>query len=270
MTHVDIGPLRLAYERRGRGEPLLLVMGMSGTRAAWGEEFLDLLGRAFDVITYDHRGMGESSRADGPFTIARLAQDAVGLLDALDVDAAHVLGLSLGGMVAQEIALLHPGRVRTLTLVGTSPGGAVAETMPEETLRLLGEAWARRDPTEILRAGWEVNVSPRFASDEAAFRAYVERGTALPAPMAVTLLQLQAGATHDAADRLGEIEAPTLIVHGELDRMLPAANARVLAERIGGARLELIPGAGHLVHVEAPERVAALVRAHASAAATSG
>src|ERR1700681_199878 len=107
MPGVRVGEIELDYERSGSGPPLLLIMGMSGTALHWGEPFLELLRRDFDVIAYDHRGVGASSRLEGPITIGELAEDASGLLSALEIDSAHVLGISMGGMIAQELALAH-------------------------------------------------------------------------------------------------------------------------------------------------------------------
>src|ERR1700685_4257200 len=123
MPRIDTGAVELSYERSGSGPPLLLIMGMSGTFSHWSEPFLDELRASFEVIVYDHRGVGESSPLEGELTIAQLAQDAAALLAALELDTAHVLGISMGGMVAQELALAHPERIRTLTLGCTYCGG---------------------------------------------------------------------------------------------------------------------------------------------------
>ena len=124
MATIDVAGRPIEYVRRGTGEPLLLIQGMSGTHASWGEPFLSLLEPHLDLIAYDHRGIGASAPRDGSFTIADLAQDAAGVLDALGIERAHVLGISMGGMVAQELAIAHPERLRTLTIGCSYPGGA--------------------------------------------------------------------------------------------------------------------------------------------------
>src|SRR5258705_9934333 len=126
MAHVHVDGRELFHVRRGTGEPLLLVQGMSGTHLAWGETFLGELERDFDVIAYDHRGVGRSAPVSAPFSTADLAEDAAGLLDALAIEDAHVLGISMGGMVAPELTLRHPARVRTLALGCPHPRGAEA------------------------------------------------------------------------------------------------------------------------------------------------
>ena len=123
MPKANVGEIQLDYERAGEGPPLLAIMGMSGTYLHWGEPFLSQLRESFEVIVYDHRGVGSSSRLEGPITIAELAADAAGLIRALELDSVHVLGISMGGMVAQELVLAEPELVRTVTLGCTYCGG---------------------------------------------------------------------------------------------------------------------------------------------------
>jgi pimeloyl-ACP methyl ester carboxylesterase len=259
----------LHYEQRGEGEPLLLIMGMSGTHLTWGEPFLQLLERDFRVTVYDHRGVGKSSRTEAGYSIADLADDAAALLDELGLESAHVLGISMGGMVAQELTLRHPDRIRTLTLGCTYSGGeGSALTSPEVGQKLVG-AMQSGDRERAIRAGWEVNVSRDFATDEQAYEAFRSAALELPVPVPVIMGQAQAVGSHDTLARLADISAPTLVVHGTDDEMLPVANARLIAERIPGARLEIFDGIGHLFWVEEPERSAELLRSHARAGAPS-
>ena len=257
----------LYYERRGSGEPLLLVMGMSGNTVHWGEPFLTELEAQFEVIVYDHRGIGQSAAHWDPFTIQQLADDAIALLDALGLDSVHVCGISMGGMVAQELALQAPARVRTLTLGCTYCGGPEAAFGTAEDVQLLGEAMTSGDRERALKAGFEMNVSPTFAEDPAHWQLFLERATTHPASVKFIALQMQAIAGHDTSARLGEITAPTLVIHGTLDRMLPAANGNVIARLIPGARLELFEDVGHLFFWERPAESAALIAEHARLAA---
>src|SRR4051812_2177787 len=156
MPHATIHGHDLFYERSGSGEPLLLIMGMSGTHLSWGEPFLQELRQNFEVCVYDHRGVGHSSPTEPGFTIADLADDAAGLLDELGWDSPHVVGISMGGMIAQELALRHPDRIRTLTLGCTYPGGPGGALMSEATTGKLTEAWGSGDREKAIRVGWDV------------------------------------------------------------------------------------------------------------------
>jgi 3-oxoadipate enol-lactonase len=267
MTHLTVGGRELFHQRRGAGEPLLLIQGMSATHLAWGEPFLDGLA-GFDVVAYDHRGIGRSAPVTEPFSIVELADDALGLLDALGWASAHVMGISMGGMVAQELALRHPERVRTLTLGCTYCGGAGSALAPQATIERLSAAMMSGDRERAIRTAFEVNVSAGFAAGDGAYATFRTMAKALPAPAPVIMLQMQAIAAHDTSARLPGLALPSLVLHGDEDAMLPVANGRLIASLIGGARLELFEAVGHMLWWERPERTAELVRAHALSGAT--
>ena len=197
-------------------------------------------------------------------TIADLAADALGLLDALGVERAHVLGVSMGGMAAQELALGHPERLRSLTLGATYCGGPGSRLMDPADFRALVEAMASGDRSQVIRAVWELNLSPTFREDGDRFGAFEAMAGALPSPRETIGLQVQAIAGHDTSARLGNLKPPTLILHGSEDRVLRVTNGRLIASLIP-ARLELLDGIGHMFWWEQPERSAALVRDHALA-----
>jgi pimeloyl-ACP methyl ester carboxylesterase len=264
MPQAKVGEIELSYERAGAGPPLLMIMGMSGTFDHWNAAFLADLRRDFETIVYDHRNIGASSRPGGPVTIAQLAQDAAGLLAALELESAHVLGISMGGMVAQELALSHPERIHALTLGCTYCGGEGSALTSEEVMRKLAEGMMSGDRERALRTGWEVNVSPEFAADEEAYARFKEIGMRRAVPVEVIMEQMRAITEHDTSARLPEITLPTLVIHGTLDEMLPAQNGRMIAGLIPGSQLEIFDGVGHLFFWEAPERSAELVRAHAA------
>jgi pimeloyl-ACP methyl ester carboxylesterase len=266
VPHAEVNGQRLHYVRQGAGEPLLLIQGLSGNHLHWGDEFLGLLERDFEIVAYDHRGIGHSNRTGDPFTIVDLAQDAAALLDSLEIESAHVMGISMGGMVAQELALLHPDRVRTLTLGCTYAGGEGASLADPQVIQHLGELFLTGRKEEGLRAGFEYNVSRHFASDPENFELTKRIAAELPSSLNVMMLQVQAVAGHDTSGRLGEIAVPTLVMHGTDDQMIPVANARHIAERIPGARLEILEDVGHAFWWERPERAAELVRELAGAA----
>jgi 3-oxoadipate enol-lactonase len=261
---VRAGGVELSYERSGSGPPLLLIMGMSGTSLHWGEPFLELLRRDFDVIAYDHRGVGASTRLDGPVTIAQLAEDASALLAALGIESADVLGISMGGMIAQELALEHPEQVRTLTLGCTYCGGPDSRLTSPAVLSGLADAMTSGDRDRALRTGWEANVSAAMADDDDAYAAFLAIAARRAVAVPVVMAQFQACGAHDTSARLHEIAAPTLVIHGTEDEMLPVENAHLIARLIPGSQLEILDGTGHLFFWEQPERSAELVRSHAT------
>jgi pimeloyl-ACP methyl ester carboxylesterase len=266
MPSIDAGGTELHFVRAGSGEPLLLIQGMSATHMAWGRPFLEPLERSFDCIAFDNRGMGLSGPAQMPFEIADLAGDTLALLDALEIERAHVAGISMGGMIAQELALGHPERIRTLTLGATYCGGPEGTLMAPEDLQMLGAAMASGEREQVLRAMWEINLSPAFREEEGRFEEFCEMANALPAPRQVILQQMQACAAHDTSDRLAGIEVPTQVIHGTVDRLIRAENGIQIA-RLLCVEPQLLEGVGHLFWWEQPERSAELIRQHALAPA---
>jgi 3-oxoadipate enol-lactonase len=267
VPQIEVPGTQLNYERAGDGEQLLLIQGMSATHLAWGRTLLDLLERDFDCIVFDNRGIGLSAPFEGRFSTADMAADAVGLLDALDIERAHVFGISMGGMIAQELALAQPERLASLGLGATYCGGEGSTLMGTEETQLLGEAMQSGDAGRVFRAMWEINLSPGFRADDSGFAAFVEMASALPAPRDLIFRQMRACVQHDTQDRLDRIAAPTLIVHGSEDRVLGVGNGRLISSRMPAARLELLDGIGHMFWWEQPERAAELIREHALAAA---
>lgn len=255
----------LHVERRGAGEPLLLVQGMSGHSLHWGEDFLGALERDFELLLYDHRGVGRSAPHEGPLAIDELAADAAALLDALGVARAHVLGISMGGMIAQELALSAPERVLSLTLGATYCGGPQARFTSDAVINELALAILSGDPQRKVQTGWEYNVSAPFAAGKGNFARFSEIAALHPVALPTILAQVQAIIDHDTSERLAELGTPTLVVHGTADQMLDSSNGELVAGLIPGARLELLDGIGHLFFWEQPERAAGLIAAHAAA-----
>ncbi len=265
MPLAEAGDIQLSYDRAGDGPPLLLIMGMSGTKHHWGERVLAELQRDFETIVYDHRDAGDSTRTGAPFTIADLAGDAAALLAALELDSAHVMGISMGGMIAQELALAHPERVRALTLGCTYCGGEGSSLTSQEVIGRLAAAMNSGDRRLAIRTSWEVNVSSQFAAEEPEWERFLATGMKYGLSVAVIMEQMRAIVGHDTSARLGALRPPTLVVHGTADQLLPVQNGRMIAGLIPGAKLEIMEGVGHMFFLERPERTAALVREHAAA-----
>ena len=245
--------MRIAWERRGAGEPLLLIHGLGYARWGW-EPVLPGLAERFDVILFDNRGIGGSDAPPGPYTAAEMAADAVQVLDESGVERAHVVGTSLGGMVAQELALGWPARVDRLVLACTTPGGPRAHPMPGVTVALLAEA-ATLEPAVALRRFVENALAPETVAQrpELVDRIMTHRLATAQQP-AAWAAQAAAGAAFDAFDRLGGLGAPTVVQHGSEDAVVDPRNADLLVQLLPNARLERFPGTGHLFFWEQPER----------------
>jgi len=255
VQHANNGDVRIAYETRGTGEPLLLMQGLGYGRWGW-EPLLEPLAADFRVLFYDNRGIGDSDVPPGPYTARQLAEDALAVLDAAGVERADVVGTSLGGMAAQELALGFPERVRRLVLACTTPGGLSAHSMPQQTVELMLAA-PTLAPEVALRRFVENALAPG-APDALVDRIFSLR-LANPFDPQGWQSQAAAGVAFDAFDRISGIEAPTLVVTGTEDAVIDPRNAELLAERIPAARLERVPG-GHLFFWEDPARFVTLVK----------
>jgi 3-oxoadipate enol-lactonase len=267
MPKVALPGTELNYERAGEGEPLLLIQGMSANLLTWGRPFSSLLEQSFEVISFDNRGMGLSSPAEEAFSIAEMAADTAALLEALEIERAHVLGISMGGMIAQELALAHPERVRSLTIGCSYCGGPGSQLMDPADFQKLAEAMSSGDRDRVFRAMYELNLSPGFRAEESRYAEFTAMAEALPAARQTIVFQMQAIAAHDTSARLPELSVPTLVVHGTVDRVLGYPNGPLIASLVPGARLETLEDVGHMFWWEQPERAAALVRDHALAPA---
>jgi 3-oxoadipate enol-lactonase len=254
MPFASNGTVKLHWESVGAGPAVLLIAGQGMTSHAWWAT-TPILARSFRVITFDNRDTGQSSRVAWPYTVAQMAHDALAVLDAAGEQRAHVYGISLGSLVAQELALRYPERVQGLVLGASSAGGFAAYKPSPSSFA----------QTFLLRAG---AMGPEEAQWAAVPYTYAEktrrshpdrigadiahRMGSLPEPLAY-MHQAAAVATHDAYERLNQTAAPTLVVHGEQDVFVPPANALVLAERIPGAQLRLWPDAGHMYIIDEPQ-----------------
>ena len=245
--------VHIAWQRRGAGLPLLLIQGIGLARWGWGPA-LDVLAERFEVLTYDNRGIGESAAPPGPYSVPMLAADALQVLDEAEIPKAHVLGASLGGMVAQQLAVAHPERVDRLVLACTTPGGSAAYPVPDPTVRLFAETGGLDRETAI--AKFTRNALSATATD-GLVQQIVALRLANPQSVAAWGAQVAAGAGFEGVDLSG-IEAPTLVLHGSEDNAVDIRNAALLAERIPGARSQVLEG-GHLFGWEIPDAFATVV-----------
>ena len=247
--------VRIAWERRGSGRPLVLVHGLGYARWGW-EPVADSLAERFEVILLDNRGIGESDAPPGPYTVAEMAEDVLSVMDEAGLGSADVVGTSLGGMIAQELALTAPQRVRRLVLVCTTPGGPNAAPMPTVTLQLIAEA-PTLEPLVALRRFVENALAPD--PPDGIVERILEHRIATAQQPAAWAAQAAAGATFDVWERLPELATPTLVMHGTEDVVVDPQNGDLLAERIPGAGLERFDGCGHLLFWEQPRRFVSAV-----------
>lgn len=240
--------VRIYWDEQGQGEPILLVMGLGYTAHMW-QRTRPRLAEHFRTIAFDNRGVGRSDTPAGPYPIGRMASDAAAVLDASEVQSAHLFGVSMGGMIAQEFALQYPGRVRSLILGCTAAGGPTAVRAEPEATQML-KARGGMTPDQAAEAALP------FIYDSETPRERIEEDLAirrpwLPRPESY-IAQLEGILAWEACSRLPAIAVPTLVIHGENDRLVPAGNGKLIADRIPGAKLVLIPHASHLFLTDQP------------------
>jgi pimeloyl-ACP methyl ester carboxylesterase len=252
VPYADARGARLYYEVHGEGQPLLIHPGFGSTIEVLFANW-PVLAERFRVIIFDPRGSGRSDVPASPdgITMATYADDAVAVIDAAGESSAHVFGTSFGGMVAINLALIHPDRVRRLVLACTTPGGAKHVLPRPDQLATFIAASSIADPAAAVRSTFPLHYSDAFiAIEEAAIVGRAITNAHLRSTPEGLAAQVAAVTSHDTYERLPRIAAPALVAHGDDDGIIPVANAQTLAERIPGARLSIYAGARHIFFVE--------------------
>lgn len=267
MPEARIRDVILHYDVYGSGDPLLMIMGLGASSAQWDPRLVENLAQSFRVITFDNRGTGQSDKPDIPYSIAMFADDAAGVLEHLDIPTAHIFGVSMGGMIAQEFALRHAPLTHTLTLGCTTADGSHSVPPPPESINVLTAPREGVTPEEIIRRFWPLSYTPDYiAGHRDELEAGIARLLKYPTPPFAFQRQLEGTYTLQTWDRLPQIKAPTLVVTGAKDVIFPAKNSELLASRIPGAKLYLIADAGHDFMSQAREEFARVflpfVKAH--------
>ncbi len=249
MPIVQTTRLKTYYDLHGEGEPLLLIRGLGSTCEGFAAQ-VEGLAPHFLVIAFDNRCVGRTEQPQQPFSIADMADDTAALLDALEVESAHVFGVSLGGMIAQELALRHPQNVRRLALGCTHAGPRTASRAPDWAVQIFNESRDMPRP-DALRHSIPLLFAAKTAEEQPEL---VEEALQVMArnnqPKSSYLLQLGAVMLHDTFDRLPQIRHTTLVMTGTEDTLVDAGNSRLIAERIPGARLIEFPETGHVFFTE--------------------
>ena len=294
MAQVTANGITIEYDEHGdkNAPPVLLVMGLGAQMTLWPQELVDaLVERGFRVIRYDNRDIGLSHKMDGakapgivklmllsrfglkpkvPYSLAEMAEDGIGLLDALGIRQAHIVGASMGGMIAQHMAFSHPERVLTLTSIMSTTGNRKLPAATKEAMSALTKRPESMDEDVLVEHGVKVATaigSPGYRSDpdkvRERSRALIKRSfypQGMPRQFAAII------ADGDRRERLQSVKAPTLVIHGEADPLVPLAGGEDTAAHIKGARLKTIPGMGHDLPLELVDEIAEAIAEHARAA----
>jgi pimeloyl-ACP methyl ester carboxylesterase len=257
---VKTNGINLAYEIQGQGHPLLLIAPLGYSSWFWNK-LLPYFAGHFKTITFDNRGAGGSDKPDGPYTIALMAADTAGLLDELGLSGAFVFGYSLGGYIAQELAITRPDLVSRLVLAGTNHGGRNVIPTTPEALELMTKR--EGDPIELIKRGIEVATAPGFSQRRPeVVKELVEYRLTNPVPPAQYQAQVSAGlgmlnySDEQVRQRSASIRVPVLILFGQHDHVIPAGNAQLMAEKLPHAEIRILPDTGHMCAIEDPEATA--------------
>lgn len=247
------GGVEIAYYSYGDGTPLLLIMGWTLPAASWGPLPMLLADMGYRAITVDNRDVGKSSDCEGiEYSVADMADDAVAVLDELGIEKSYILGISMGGMIAQHLVLNHPEKVTKLMLMATSPGGAGHGIPPApELVAEMMSVSPEDDRASVMTRMIGKFTGPGFAErNPEVVQMVVDRGLEMGSNPAGAIRQWQAIATCDTWESLPSIAIPTMVVHGEDDPLVPFVNGQNIASRIPKSELISLPGVGHFVPLE--------------------
>lgn len=249
MPYANNLDVKLYWEERGQGDPLLLIMGLGYTHDMW-HRTMPIVSKRYRTISFDNRGVGLSDVPPGPYPIRAMASDAAAVMDAAGVARAHVFGISMGGMIAQEFTLQYPDRVRSLILGCTTHGGREAVVADQEVISTL-------NARGLMSIEEGIHSMIPFIYAPSTPRARIEEDLDIRRRTFPTVqgyfAQLQGVLAFESLSRLSQLKVPTLVIHGELDRLIPPENGRRLARFIEGAKLLMIPGASHIFPTDQPE-----------------
>ncbi|MBM4259094.1 MAG: alpha/beta fold hydrolase [Deltaproteobacteria bacterium] len=259
MPHLNSNGIKIYYEEHGSGAPLLLIMGFTVSAVGWHWN-IPTFAQHFRTIAFDNRGVGRSDKPDVPYSMTMFADDTAGVLYALRVEQAHVFGISMGGMIAQEFTLRYPQRVKTLTLGCTNCGGPnTVLSKDPDVLNMLGNI-ASVEVQQAALVMTKVAITPWFLQNRLNTLLELNQLSAQhPTPKHGMVQQMQAILSHDTYERLPQIRVPTLVITGKEDGLVPPENSVTLAQRIPNADLMILSNASHLFNIELPAATADVV-----------
>jgi len=257
MPKAKVNEVNIDYAVHGRGEPLVLIQGFGGPRSGWIFQ-TRAFGKYYRVITFDNRGVGKSDKPSEPCTVRTMADDTIGLMDYLNIDRAHILGISLGSLIAQEVAINYPERVRKLILVAAIAVGEGMREVTEGMRRALGleEGYSEEEARNVMN---NIDVMKYFTRvtalsfNKRLYRVFIvplSKKQAKRVGYKGLMGQIQASSSCETLDKLHTIEAPTLVLVGAEDRVIPPHSSDVIASRIPHARLVKVDGGSHVLFLE--------------------
>ena len=263
MPKIQTNNIELYYEIHGEGKPLVLISGLGYSSWQW-HKMVPLLAEKFKVIIFDNRGVGQSDKPAGPYTAQMLAQDTVGLLDALNIEKAVIVGHSMGGFIAQAIALDFPQRVEKLILCSTNFGGPNHVPVTPEAMKVLSDVSS--DALTRFKNGLAVSTAPGWSEkNPAMIEEWIQWRVANPiepvsyqAQLAIGLGLMPTAAAFE--EKLPRLNVPTLILFGAHDKVVPPANADLLSKKIAGSTVVIFPDAGHFFPIEIPEAASRAIK----------
>jgi pimeloyl-ACP methyl ester carboxylesterase len=256
MKFARNGSVKLAYYEMGQGKPLFLVSGYGARAAHWGGDFLNLMAEGHRVFSLDNRGTGESDRPKEPWTMADMAADVISTMDETGLSHVNLSGISMGGMIAQELAINYPERVSTLTLISTSTGGASEIPGDPGIADALFEPDTNQPVKKMLEGIWRALCAPEFFEMPGNLEECIRLDLEKPTHPYTLSIQQKAIWQADFSSKVSEINVPTLIVSGDKDRLISPANSARLAELIPNSRLVTIKNCGHIICLERPRELA--------------
>jgi pimeloyl-ACP methyl ester carboxylesterase len=264
MPTVKANDIQVAYEMHGSGAPLLLIAGVGYGGWFW-HKIVPPLSQHYQVITFDNRGAGGSDKVDGPYTVSMMAADTAGLLDALGITQAYILGHSLGGFIAQELIITRPELVSKLILASTNFGGQQVIPITPEAMKILTDR--QGDPLELVKRGIAIACAPGVAEQQLEIvKELINYRFTNPVPPAQYQAQVMAGAgmaaltDEQVRQRMQAIQVPTLILFGEFDMVVPPGNADLMVAKIANAQARIIPATGHIFPIEDPAATVDAIR----------
>jgi len=246
LPKIKINDIKMYYEIYGQGPPLVMIMGVGGNADFWPPRFIKKLSKIFKVVVFDNRGSGRSDKPDIEYSMKMFADDTVSLMDALNIKRAHILGISMGGTIAQELVLNYPERVEKLILCSTNCGFSKSALPLPEALKIMMQPREESTPEEITRKSMSARLTEKFIKENPkVIEECIQRECKYPTPPKMYKRQIDAIVKFNTYKRLKNINRPTLIMQGKHDLLSPAQNAEILAQNIKGAKLVIFEDVAH-------------------------